>query len=214
MRYEAKAVVVAMIVAVVTGGCARLKAGHSTTTEETVTPHRTGAAALYPNAQTPGATNPHVTQANIQTTICKDGWATAFRPPAKYLTALKQEQLVALGATVADPDGKCMPHSANAKCYEEDHVIPPELGGAPRDAKNLWPQPYKPVPGAKGKDWVEKYLHEQVCAGNMTLLGAQHVLVTDWYALYVAKHQERKSSPVAASSGSPTAGTSKPSAGQ
>jgi hypothetical protein len=25
--------------------------------------------------------------------------------------------------------------------YEEDHFIPLELGGAPRNAKNLWPEP-------------------------------------------------------------------------
>ena len=25
--------------------------------------------------------------------------------------------------------------------YEEDHLIPLELGGAPRDPNNLWPEP-------------------------------------------------------------------------
>jgi hypothetical protein len=28
----------------------------------------------------------------------------------------------------------------NPKDYEEDHLISLELGGAPRDPKNLWPQ--------------------------------------------------------------------------
>jgi hypothetical protein len=192
----------------VIAGCAQLKALHSTTKAE-ASPDRVGAAWLYPDSQTPGATDPLVTQANIQTTICKDGWAKKVGPPVNYTSALKRRQLAARGDTVADPDQKCMPHSANPQCYEEDHLISLELGGAPRDPKNLWPQPYKTAPGAKEKDWVENYLHEQVCAGDMTLLGAQHVLVTDWFALYVAKHNAPKSEPVAASTGSPTAGASK-----
>ena len=74
--------------------------------------------------------------------------------------------------------------------------------------------PGAPVPGAKEKDWVENYLHQQVCAGAMTLQDAQHAIVTDWYAVYVKNHHGPKSSPVAGSSASPTAGTSKQSAAQ
>jgi hypothetical protein len=31
---------------------------------------------------------------------------------------------------------------------------------------------------------VENYLHDQVWAGNMTLKGAQTVIVMDWYKVY------------------------------
>jgi hypothetical protein len=30
--------------------------------------------------------------------------------------------------------------------YEEDHFIPLELGGAPKNPKNLWPEPHTRVP--------------------------------------------------------------------
>jgi hypothetical protein len=209
MQYRAKTFAMLVVTLALLGGCARLKALHPAA-GTAAAPRRTGVAALYPDpAQTPGATDPQVTQANIQTTICMAGWVTKVRPPASYTSALKRKQLAAVGDTVPDRDQKCMAQSANPKCYEEDHLISLELGGAPRAPKNLWPQPYQPVPGAKEKDWVESYLHEQVCAGNMTLLGAQHVLVTDWYAFFVAKHHAPKSVPVAASTGSPTAGASK-----
>jgi hypothetical protein len=198
----------------VIGACARLRATHPTAGTEAVAPQRAGAAALYPDGQTPGATNPHVTQANIRATICRPGWLTTVRPPADYTTTLKRKQLAALGATVADPRQKCMAHSANPRCYEADHLISLDLGGAPRDPKNLWPQPYKPAPGAKEKNWVEDYLHRQVCAGAMTLQDAQHAITTDWYAVYVAKHQKAKGSPVAGSPASPTAGARKQSMAQ
>ena len=214
MPYQARALAVVMVVFGLLGGCARLKRTAPTAGTESVAPHRAGAAALYPDGHTPGVTNPHVTQANIRTTICHDGWTAAVRPPVSYTTALKRKQLAALGDTVADPHQRCMPRSANPRCYEEDHLISLELGGAARDPKNLWPEPYKPTPGAKEKDWVENYLHQQVCAGAMTLQDAQHAIVTDWYAVYVKNHHGPKSSPVAGSSASPTAGTSKQSAAQ
>jgi hypothetical protein len=66
-----------------------------------------------------------------------------------------------------------MPHSANARCYEEDHFVSLELGGDPRNPKNLWPEPYKPTPGAREKDWVETFLKDQVCNGAMTVQDAQ-----------------------------------------
>jgi len=214
MRYQTRKIAVVMVVFAVIGGCARLKPAHPTTGTKAVALHRAGAAALYPDGQTPGATNSQVTQANIRTTICHEGWTAAVRPPASYTTALKRKQLTALGDKVADPNQKCMRHSANLKCYEEDHLISLELGGAPRDPKNLWPEPYNPTPAAKEKDWVENYLHQQVCAAAMTLKDAQHAIVTDWYAVYVAKHHGPKNSPVAGSPASPTAGASKQSAAQ
>ena len=52
------------------------------------------AAVVLPlSAVTPGATNPAVTQANIQQTICKANYTATIRPPASYTTKLKISQL-------------------------------------------------------------------------------------------------------------------------
>ena len=72
--------------------------------------------------------------------------------------------------------------------YEEDHLISLELGGNPNDPRNLWPEPYNPRPGARQKDTVENYLHNQVCAGTMTLIDAQNAIATDWYKVYLEIH--------------------------
>lgn len=68
--------------------------------------------------------------------------------------------------------------------YEVDHFISLELGGS-NDIKNLWPEPYLPLPGARQKDVVETYLHRKVCDGDLTLSQAQDMVRTDWYRVYV-----------------------------
>lgn len=141
---------------------------------------RAGPADIYPNASlTPGATNPGVTQANIGETICNPHWSTkTIRPPEEYTYRLKRDQFAQYG----DVDTK-------SGDYEEDHLIPLELGGNPTDPKNLWPEPYAtsiPDGGAKYKDKVESYLRERVCDGAMPLAEAQHEIATDWYQVYVS----------------------------
>jgi len=69
--------------------------------------------------------------------------------------------------------------------YELDHFISLELGGSNTSA-NLWPEPYGPFPGAHEKDWVENYLHDQVCSGQMALADAQAAIASDWYAVFQA----------------------------
>jgi hypothetical protein len=86
---------------------------------------------------------------------------------------LKKQQIAAWGLPGATGD------------YEEDHLIGLELGGDPKDPRNLWPQPYSPLAGAKQKDIVENYLRSQVCAGAMTLKEAQIGIATDWYKIYL-----------------------------
>jgi hypothetical protein len=140
---------------------------------------RMGPGDIYPDAaRTPGAINPDVTQDNLQSTICNSGWSTkSERPPSEYTTRLKAEQIRELGfADTALRD------------YEEDHLIPLELGGSPQDTRNLWPEAYKTSigdGGARYKDKVENYLHEQVCAGSVPLAEAQAEIASDWYAVYV-----------------------------
>lgn len=67
--------------------------------------------------------------------------------------------------------------------YEVDHLISLELGGS-NDIANLWPQPAEPRPGFHEKDKVENYLHEQVCAGTLSLSDAQYKISHDWLSVY------------------------------
>lgn len=149
------------------------RAGHTITVA-----HRAGPDSLYPIGQeTRGSTNPDVTQDNIEETICNPNWHTsAIRPSSSYTRKLKQQQIDALGlpGTVSD--------------YEEDHLIPLELGGHPTDPDNLWPEAYEPRPGAYQKDGVERYLHNEVCTGNLSLRDAQREISEDWYEVYLQIH--------------------------
>lgn len=118
---------------------------------------------------TPGAVNPDVTQATIGSTICVPGWTATVRPPTSYTAPLKLEGIRAYGyADTAPAD------------YEEDHLVPLELGGSPRSVLNLWPEPrYGPHPAAD-KDAVENRLHADVCAGRLSLATAQVRITLDW----------------------------------
>ena len=115
---------------------------------------------------TPGAIDPAVTQDNIDSTICIPGYTKTVRPPVSITEPQKLESMKAYGFT--DSPGN----------YEFDHLIPLELGGAPDDAKNLWPQPHS---SSFTKDGLENYLHGQVCSGNMDLKSAQHEIATNWF---------------------------------
>jgi hypothetical protein len=115
---------------------------------------------------TPGAVDPRVTQSNIRDTICAVGYTATVRPKVSYTNALKVRQIAQYGYTDAIPQH-----------YEEDHLIPLELGGDPSDPANLWPEPgHSPNP----KDAVEKRLHHLVCTGKMTLPQAQTRIRTNW----------------------------------
>ena len=140
--------------------------------------HRAGPDSLYPIGQeTRGSTNPDVTQDNIEETICNPNWHTsAIRPSSSYTRKLKQQQIDALGLPGTSAD------------YEEDHLIPLELGGHPTDPDNLWPEAYEPRPGAHQKDGVERYLHNEVCTGNLRLRDAQREISEDWYEVYLQIH--------------------------
>jgi hypothetical protein len=107
---------------------------------------------------TPGALNPDVTQANIHSTICVRGWTATIRPPPEYTNALKIKQMRQYGET------------GPASAYEEDHLISLELGGAPRDPRNLWPEPR---PRADEVDRIENELNAKVCSGELLLAEAQ-----------------------------------------
>jgi hypothetical protein len=109
-----------------------------------------------------------VTQANIHQTICREGWTATVRPPESYTEPLKYQQMAAYGDT------------GSASGYEEDHLIPLELGGSPTSPQNLWPEPgASPNP----KDAVEAAANRAVCDGQMTLAAAQEAIAANWITL-------------------------------
>ncbi|WP_297540669.1 hypothetical protein [Amycolatopsis sp.] len=120
-------------------------------------------------ACTPGATNPDVTQATIGSTICVSGWTATVRPPTSYTNKLKTQGIADYGYT-----------DTSLSSYEEDHFLPLEVGGSPKDPKNLWPEPHSGTKNAYSKDSVENAVKKAVCAGTATLSAAQHALLTDW----------------------------------
>ena len=129
-------------------------------TSESVRAHA-GPPDIYPDpARTPGATNPAITQENIRETICNPRWSTkSIRPEASYTNRLKIEQI-----------GEYRYADSRLRDYEEDHFIPLELGGAPRNPKNLWPEPHSQ---SKMSDPFENKLKRQVCKGLMKLAKAR-----------------------------------------
>ena len=132
--------------------------------------------SMSPNLhKTPGAINPAVTQSNIHQTICVTGYTATIRPPSSYTTQLKIQQL---------HSGYAVGGDMNASDYEEDHLISLELGGAPSDPRNLWPEYYNSSIGARVKDKVENALHRLVCSGVIKLKTAQHLIATDWRGAY------------------------------
>jgi hypothetical protein len=128
---------------------------------------RARAGGLLPDPScTPGVASSFVTQDNIGGTICLRGYTKTVRPRASYTSALKNTQIKQNGYADTKPAD-----------YEEDHLISLELGGAPSDPRNLWPERgASPNP----KDRVENRLHAEVCARQITLADAQNIISTDW----------------------------------
>jgi len=61
-------------------------------------------ASDLPNPSlTPGAINPDVTQANIQSTVCVRGYTKTIRPPAHYTNKLKKRQMRESGYVDRNP---------------------------------------------------------------------------------------------------------------
>lgn len=163
----------AALAALLAAGCATTPHIPLPATPSLSTPascHATGTTPtdIRPDPQcTPGVINPDVTQTNIWTTICRPGWTATIRPPASYTNTLKARQLVAYQ----------LPGPPSA--YEEDHRVPLEVGGAPSDPRNLWPE-LGPTPNPK--DRIENTVHRQICAGRTTLAAGQAVFLGDWWA--------------------------------
>jgi hypothetical protein len=137
-----------------------------TTSTTSTTPNTPGPglpAVILPDPKiTPGALNPKVRQATVKKTICKSGWTKTIRPPVSYTNALKIKQMVLYEETGSPAD------------YEADYFVPLELGGAPRNPKNLWPEPRAQ---SKLSDPLEIKLERQVCKG-LVKLGKARAAIT------------------------------------
>ena len=149
-------------------------------------PRGTAGAYLPARSATPGATNPAVTQATIAATICRSGFTASIRPPVSYTDALKVTELA---------HGYAVGGNQNPAAYEEDHLIPLELGGSPTSVLNLWPEPWErssahpsgfaPVgTGAQTKDRIEDSLRSRVCDHQLKLQSAQHLIAMNWRAAF------------------------------
>ena len=122
-----------------------------------------------PPASAPGVVDTSITQSNIATTICVPNYTATVRPPVSWTNRLKVSLMAQFHLTGA------------MNGYELDHRVPIEVGGAPRDARNLWMQPW---PEARLKDRLETFKHRQVCAGKVTLRQSQEVFLKDFWAEY------------------------------
>ncbi len=131
--------------------------------------------AMLPDPRlTPGKADPAVSQANIQATVCKDGYTKTVRNVSE---AEKKQVMERYGLPESD-----------LRLVEIDHFFSLEIGGA-NDVDNLWPQYYQAAPrqsgylGAREKDVVETHLKRQVCSGKMSLAQAQYA-IRKWPELY------------------------------
>ncbi|WP_432850580.1 hypothetical protein ACQPXB_21600 [Amycolatopsis sp. CA-161197] len=118
---------------------------------------------------TPGVYYSAVTQSTIHSTICVSGWTATVRPSTSYTNALKVQGIADYGYS-----------DTNLADYEEDHMIPLELGGSPKDPGNLWPEPYAGTQTAHTKDGTETKLKNAVCAGTITLSAARTAIKNNW----------------------------------
>lgn len=135
---------------------------------------------VLPDAScTPGLADPAVTQRSIGRTICKPGWTRTVRPSESVTGPIKRQLIRAYG------------YYAGRKIsgYELDHLVSLELGGAPNDARNFWPE----VDYAGGsphtyyrnpKDKLERVLNRRVCARQMSLSEARRLIGSGWVTAY------------------------------
>jgi hypothetical protein len=150
---------------------------------------------------TPGSENEKVKNTPLDFTICggrrfsgrNPDWTSEQRPPTRATNILKKALMRSYGLEGRPLDA-----------YELDHLIPLQLGGAPSDPHNLWPQAYdlQPgahEPGAHEKDSVETWLKIQVCKKVMTLAQAQTAVkecwLPIWQRVYQPRHPEISSPP-------------------
>ena len=125
-----------------------------------------------PPPETPRAIDPTITQANIDATICRPGYARSARPAYSITGPLKRRmmQVQHSGEPIAD--------------YELDHLIPISLGGAPLDPRDLWLQSRRGQANADDKNVLAYILWRLVCEHRLPLDTAQREISRDWTRAY------------------------------
>ena len=120
----------------------------------------------------PGAIDPAITQANLDSTICDPAFLTraALAPSWK---AEMRRRMVDQTYRGQDP-----------ALFELDQLVPIKLGGARMTAQNLWLQPWSGPTGAWNKNRIEDELHRQVCARQIPLNTAQQLIARDWKQVF------------------------------
>jgi hypothetical protein len=133
-----------------------------------------GRAGELPDRKiTPGSVNAAISEDQYRAQCHTKGWTRLYRPPVGFTNSLKKLQMKEYGYPLAD-----------LRDYEEDHLVPLCLAGAPQDPANLWPQPRFGEWGADRKDTLEAKLCRLVCEGRVPLAEAQREIATDWIAAY------------------------------
>jgi hypothetical protein len=132
-------------------------------------------APFLPNPDlTPGAADARVTQEDIHQTICVHGYTETVRPPESITEPMKKQSILVYG--LAD---------RKLGDYEYDHLIPLEIGGAPQDIKNLWPETHSGEWNSYVKDKLENKLNQLVCDGQLDLATAQQAVAENWIVAYL-----------------------------
>jgi hypothetical protein len=129
--------------------------------------HRNGVSALslapgsLPNAAlTPGA----VVRAGV-TTICRTGYSRSVRPTGETWYQLKRAAFLRYG------------YPRLISGLVGDHLVPIEIGGAPTDLRNIWPEALN---DALKKDVVEDAARIAVCFHGYPLQQMQVRIAHDW----------------------------------
>jgi hypothetical protein len=133
-----------------------------------------GHAGDLPDRQvTPGTINVAISEQQYRAQCHVKGWTRPYRPAVSFTNSLKKLQMNKYGYPLAD-----------IRDYEEDHLVPLCLAGAPQDPANLWPQPRFGEWNAERKDALEAKLCRLACDGKMPLAEAQREIATDWISAY------------------------------
>jgi hypothetical protein len=98
--------------------------------------------------------------------LCTGSYVKKTTPSASVTDPIKAAQVARAASSDKDPSH-----------YVEDQLVPIELGGAPTDVRNVWPQP---TALAELKDREERRLRGDVCAGRTTLAAAQAQILAEW----------------------------------
>jgi hypothetical protein len=122
---------------------------------------------------TPGTVNAAISEEQYRAQCHTKGWTRLYRPPVSFTNSLKKLQMKEYGYP-----------PTRIRDYEEDHVVPLCLAGAPQDPANLWPQPRFGEWSADRKDKLEAKLCRLACDGKVPLAEAQREIATDWIAAY------------------------------